>query len=523
MKKDRSTTERTQNAAVPPPEAKLSGAPSRAEKIRTFLFLLLGNLIAYLPMCAFGGASYSIDSPAILLAGDWIHYGGFIDSYRYVGALIYKIYSLIGHNPIGNCTPDIILFILLAAIGTTAFVYCLINHLKIKGIAPFAAIEFATLLAIENAWFSEILAFPESVFLTGVGLVFCFAALIVFMRRRSVISRIFCAVLLLCAIATYQQFLSVFIIFMIAIIGAELTADGRSRAKDVFFAYFKPAVFVLITCVVYFAAGIAIAKYFDIAGSSRTALSFSAVSENIKYFISHQHSFLRGRGLFKTEILTAAFIALGALWFLCLMIYALKKKEYVKAGFILASYAAAYVSAYLLGLISTSHATRALFALFSVFFLFTAGIVAKSPKKIICAVPACILAVVLAANLFVIIRGGNSHRIQRELDIDCAERISEAIDSYEKISGVTVKTIAYCYDEQQGPERGESLFYFNFALEPILTLKSARYEQGVEQIYTFTDVPEEIYERYFAGKDWHEFNLEEQLHIIDDTAYLCVF
>lgn len=523
MKEDRAKTKPPENTVVTRPKVKLSDAPTRAKKIRTFLLLLLGNLIAYLPLCVFGGASYSVDSPVILLSGDWVHISIFIGAYRYIGALTYKIYSLLGHNPIGNSTPDIILFILLAAVGTTAFIYCLTDHLKIKGIASWIAIEFATLLTVDNVWFCEILAFPESIFLTGVGLVFCFAALIVFMRRRSVISWILFAVLLLCAIATYQQFLSVFVIFIIAIIGAELTADSRCRAKDVFFAYFKPAVSVLITGVVYFALGIAITKHFDIKGNDRAAISFSSVLENIKYFLTHQHSFLRGRGLFKTEILTAAFIAMGVLWFICLLIYAKKKKEYVKAGFILASYTAAYVSAYLPGLISTSHAARAMFALFSVFFLFSAGVVAKSPKKIICAVPVCILAVVLATNLFVIIRNGNNHRTQRGIDIDCAEQISQTIGSYEKTSKVTVKTIAYCYDEQREIERGESLFYYNFALEPILTVKSCRYEHGVKQIYTFTNVPEEIYAQYFAGKDWHEFNLEEQMIIIDDTAYLCVY
>ncbi|MBQ6020814.1 MAG: glucosyltransferase domain-containing protein [Clostridia bacterium] len=524
MKKERPNAKRPAAAAAQAPrKVRLSGAPDRGENARAFVFLLLGNLVAYLPLCVFHGKSYSFDSPAILVKGDWVHYGGFIDSYRYIGALVYKIYSLTGHNPIENSTPDIVLFILLAAVGTAAFVYALRKRLKIEGVLPLAAIELAVLLSVENAWFSAILTFPESIFLAGVGLVCCFCALIVFMRRRSVWTWLLSAVLLLCAVATYQQYLSVFIIFAIAIVSAELTAESGSRPKNVFLAYFKTAVFLAATCAVYFAVGKAVAKTFDIAGSTRTALTLEAIMENIRYFATHQRSFLWGRGTFKTEILTAAFLSLGGLWFVCLLVFTLKKKEFFKAGLIAASYAAAYVSGYLLGLISVSHENRALFALFSIFFLFTLGIVAKSPKKLLSAVPACILAVVFAANVFVIIRTGNNHRLQNAADIDCAERISEAIDAYEKTSGVTVTKLAYCRDAAQEPEHGDSLFYYDYALEPLLTLKSSRYTPGVEKIYTFSDVPEQIYGQYFAGKDWHSLDLEEQLIIIDDTAYLCVY
>ena len=36
-------------------------------------------------------------------------------------------------------------------------------------------------------------------------------------------------------------------------------------------------------------------------------------------------------------------------------------------------------------------------------------------------------------------------------------------------------------------------------------------------------VPSDIYEEYFADKNWDYFDVNEQLVIVDDTAYICVY
>lgn len=37
------------------------------------------------------------------------------------------------------------------------------------------------------------------------------------------------------------------------------------------------------------------------------------------------------------------------------------------------------------------------------------------------------------------------------------------------------------------------------------------------------DMSDEIYEKYFAGKDWNCLNVEEQTILINDTLYLVIY
>ena len=232
---------------------------------------------------------------------------------------------------------------------------------------------------------------------------------------------------------------------------------------------------------------------------------------------------MKGRGYFQSEIMTVGFLALGLLWFVCLCRYARQKKAYTKAVLVLAAYAAAYAGCYLFGIISASQEPRVVFGLFSVFFLFTLGIDAKSKTRLPAADVCCILAVVLMANAAAITEMGRRYRELNQTDLNDAAQISQAIDDYERQNGMTVTSIAYCRDAQSTKYRGHSLFYFDFSLEAILTLQSSRYEPDTEKIYEFREMPEDVYRRYFKGKDWDTLNLNEQLVFLDDTAYLCVY
>lgn len=492
--------------------------------LRGIIFLILGNIAAFLPLCVFNGMRYSVDSPSILLYGKWVHLSAFIDSYRYFGALIAQLYSLTGHDPIQNCLPDSILFILLAGIGTALLVACIAERLKIERPFSVLALDLAVILSVENVWFCEILTFPESIFLSGVGLILCCFAIIFFVRRRSVPGLAASAVCLILATAVYQQYIIVFTVDIISVLGCEMLGEERPSAKTAFRKYAGAAAFVLGCGTVYILLGKAVAKAFHMNGGSRVTLLADDVLENIRFYLSHQHSFLKGRGYFRTEIMTAAILFVAVVWFLLLMRYVRKTKQVVTAGIVLLAFAAAYCSSYLPGVFSRSHDTRVVFGLFSVFFLFVCGIVSLGKNKWIAPAVSCVLAVVLAANVFTVVKKANAQKELNQADIAAADRIVQAIEAHEKSSGATVKNIFYHYDLGRENEREGSLFYYDFSILPTLTLRSGKYAPGGNaMVFELYEMPDEVYRQYFAGKDWHELDLTEQLVLIGDSAYLCVY
>lgn len=49
------------------------------------------------------------------------------------------------------------------------------------------------------------------------------------------------------------------------------------------------------------------------------------------------------------------------------------------------------------------------------------------------------------------------------------------------------------------------------------------WKRFTNRIYEKIKVPEEIYEQYFAQKDWDSFDAEEQMIFDGDTLYIAIY
>ena len=49
------------------------------------------------------------------------------------------------------------------------------------------------------------------------------------------------------------------------------------------------------------------------------------------------------------------------------------------------------------------------------------------------------------------------------------------------------------------------------------------YECGDYSRFELAEMDPDVYDLYFAGKDWDEFNADEQIIIEGGTCYVCVF
>ena len=474
------------------------------------------NIIFLSPIMIYGGQNFSVDSYGIAL--DYRgHIEAFIGSYRWFGAFVYEIYyKIFNHNPITDSTVDCVVFIVLVAGIVSLISYTLYKLINTRSILSHILINLSVLISVLNVWYCDVLSFPECVFITAIGTVLCFSALIVFANNQTVWGYVLSSVLIIFATGVYQQFLFIFTIFVVAICGCEVIKSNEKTFKELFFRYVKPAILILVSGVMYFATGKLVQRIFDVAPNERVALSISTIIENCFYFVGNQHSYLKGRGFFETEILTISFLLVGFIWFICIVKEWTKNRNTLKTLVLCASFAAAYISAYVPGILSTSHAARAMFALFSIFALFTIGTLILYESKFIKTALCAILSVVLVSNVFAFVNREINLKKQNDVDKLWSEQIIEEIESYEE-KEQDVKQIFYCYDDKTDlAEYAESAVYHKYSLRSMINYYSNRE-------FEVNEMTEEEKNNYFKDRSWRKLDADEQMIFVEDTLYLCCY
>ena len=432
------------------------------------ILLYIINVLCLSPIMIYGGQNFSVDSYGIAL--DYKeHIEAFIGSYRWFGAFVYEIYyKIFNHNPITDSTIDCIVFIVLVAAIVSLLSYTLYKLLGKKSILSYILINISVLISVLNVWYCDVLSFPECVFITAIGTVLCFSALIVFIKIPNIKGYILSALLIILSTGIYQQFLFVFTIYVVAICSFCVIKNKETMLKQLFLRYIKPVALIILSGGLYFAIGKMTQFVFDVEPNSRVALSISSIIENCFYFAKNQHSYLKGRGFFDSELLTMCFLAVGFIWFVITIVDWKKNKNTLKTIVLWLSYVAAYISAYAPGILSTSHAARAMFALFAVFSLFVIGTLVLTDSKYVKAALCAILCVVLVANTSVFIEREINQKKQNEVDRIWAEQIIENMEEYEN-EYEEIKQIYYCYDSTTDiAVFAETAVYQRYSLEAMI-------------------------------------------------------
>ena len=486
----------------------------RRTYLKRFFIVCLFNLLALSPLIVFSCVHYSAD--AYGLVADWANTAWYISCFRYFAALVTSFVALFGHNPIFDPTFDIVFYIIIGAIAATVLVrtlYKLIGNPKHPFIV-FCIIDFSVLITVANVWFTDILTFAECIAFDAVGLLLCVSAIVLFAKSRSFLHYILSLIIFICSAATFQQFISIFTIYTILILAIKVVQLNESNIKKLFLFYIKPALFILVGCVLYYLIGIGIQRAFNIAPNKRASLSIETIFSNSKYFIKQQHSFLKGRGFFSTEFLTVCYFVAALLFFVCFVIYWKKTKEHGKAVFIGISFIIAYVAAYLPGLVSTSHGTRTICALFSVFALFSIGAIGLHYHRIIAVILMCVVMSVFAVNIYKTVNMATEQIVGNTLEASYADSVVYEIEKYEKENDIKVDTIGFTYDEY--PDINGDLLYLHYAIEPLIELRAGRE-------FTFIRPSEDINKKYFTDKDWQYFDADQQIVFDNNVVYICVY
>ncbi len=117
--------------------------------------------------------------------------------------------------------------------------------------------------------------------------------------------------------------------------------------------------------------------------------------------------------------------------------------------------------------------------------------------------------------------------ISNNLDNVYCRLTLQEIEKYENSTGVTVQNLCVFNDDDAPAYYRESSIHTYQINERIIGQATCSYMEAIlgrhfEPLH-IEDVPADIYSKYFEGKDWEFFDPDEQLLIVGDTAYWCVY
>ena len=479
-------------------------------------------IILFAAMIVYGGENYSADSYGIFLSPHG-HEDTFLGSYRFFGALLYFLYSFSGHNPVLNADIDVVLAVLITAFASSCLTVALYETLNKysaakQGIFSMIALDGVVLITATNCWFINLYTFPECIFITAMGLALCYFSIIAFAWGKGIAHYIVSGILAFCATGVYQQFISVFFIYAAAIATVQLREKQKPGFWQIVRHYLPVVCVTAASGVLYYTAAVFACKLFGASPNSRIAMNAASFLENVVYFATHQHSYLKGWGYFKTEFLTAFYLLFGLLWLIGTVVDFFRRKEFLRSLFSVLVCAAAYCSAYIPGLVSTSHTMRTMFAVFSAFALFTVGILAVYKSRAVKAAVAALSAILVVVG---VMKGREVELRQKTINANSATyitRVFDAIEDYRDSSGVRIKEVVYAYDKEASMEDTDYI-YIPYCLHFMMRLWGERL--GYEGLWPLS-ADDATVARYLQ-EDYTEFDPDTQLIFDGDRLLLVVY
>ena len=117
-----------------------------------------------------------------------------------------------------------------------------------------------------------------------------------------------------------------------------------------------------------------------------------------------------------------------------------------------------------------------------------------------------------------------NHFVSNTLDKVYVHMMYQEILKYEEETGIVVTKISF-YSDDHAPDNYEEVNYHVHQINErsLGTVTNSLINVVTGRSFQKIGYQEEIYNQYFKGKDWDYLDLSQQLVIIDDTAYWCIF
>lgn len=370
------------------------------------------------------------------------------------------------------------------------------------------------LLGFVNVYIQEWFIFAETALFYSIGIVTAVEAAIAVSRRKYVWG----SILLLTSVLCYQITLSMFIVYALFFVYNK----GERSIKD-----YIPAVVIGDMSGV---ASIVVQKIVKatVEGAVLREVNFSLESILQKLQGTVQklwETFLDAQGILPPAIIPVLVVAS----LVTLAFFSVKNKSLTKDFVLLGLLIVVCLGVIILPILLSSESVwmppRVIVGTFTLISMLALSAALRSEGVWRTVVTVLTLAV-LVVNIFVSQAISVDVFKNNVLDQHLDHQAHAYIEQYEKESGNTVKNIAFYNDSAYDwsyPEIEHVWYDTNVRTILVSFARLNRINYHCSENYVSAEPSEEIYEQYFAGKNWDVFMPDEQLVFVGDTLHWCIY
>ncbi|MDD3428618.1 MAG: glucosyltransferase domain-containing protein [Oscillospiraceae bacterium] len=486
--------------------------------LMVFLAFLAVHFLAYGPLLQTHFAVDSYPSMYKPIAGTHFEHG------RYIGGSIFFLLNAIGVNVVRSQ-----FFFTLWAIGVYSAIDTILflqihKQLARAQVSSVTALFLGCSLFTVNVFNLEQFLFPECLAVDPLGMLLGCVAAVLVCNYKNVKAWLGAFVLLVCAVSIYQVNVGHFLVIttVLLVLQYNFVLDKKSFANMV-----QVIVFAGLSGVV----SLIMQTSLSIKGSS-TAVNFSVegLLGNVIRVLRNQYGiWVKGCTLMPYMSIVVMVLVIWAV-FIAGAKRQKQLKRFVAVG-VLASVLGVGVTfaPHILSSLPVV-AQRTMTGVFFVIGMWTifAAAANKSEKQI--KLLAAAAAIFMLVSIVQINRVTGQHMAANQVDYEIGRTLLAEAQQQSQKNGTAITQVAVCRDDKSTlAYPGIDYVFSDTNVKALNILGSGgsvityvAEKEGYGQIIE-VPMPQEIYETYFAGKNWDTVNAPEQVVVMDNTAYICMF
>lgn len=493
---------------------------NRRKELLYTLFAIFGCLmIAYLP---FMQTHYSSDSYA---NANGIDVAIHLRNGRVVTYFVQSLFNLIKFNPVNHQAITVGTFICILTLSVLLIYREIVTYVQ-DSLQKKVVILGGLLVVYINVFFAEWFLYVESLTSFSVGIILVTAAAAYASRGINIKNLIISCLFLMCALNMYQLYIEFFLVLSLLIVYVRFEGRLKQEALICSMAVVGEGAIASVLTIILHPLLI---RGFGMQPPDRMAtFNIQAILANAKEIFRGQEAiWSNSLGLLPQGLL------LGTIFILIILFLIQRGRDKDANGIVYGFLALLFVPMIIFAphIISTMvwMAPRTIVGIFHVVtvLLIMIGVGGQKEKKDICVViAASIMCIYMLVSMYSINGIIVNNIAANHLDEALAVQIERGIQEYQGETGVAVTKIAAVNDESPTYIYDGVRYVSHDMNIRGLVVQWA----GVELInhycdreYQKVEMPDDIYDTYFRGKNWDYFDLNEQAVFDGDTLYLAMY
>lgn len=447
---------------------------------------------------------------------------------RFITAAIYQILADISINVAKTQAVFTLIFMIGIALLTTILVNRAERYFTKKDIVRLGIVDISFLLLFHNGFIAEWYLFPEVMLMytfSVIGIVVSSLSFVRTCESSNIQSKVKFGIIsfgaLLIALGTYQVSIGIYIALILIFIFLNSNISITKKLQNAAFGLTFGAVQCFLNVGI-----VKMLTYLHIMEPTPRGanLQINVILENMQKILGQQGEIISGHHIFPP--ITFAFYGL---LLLVILISNCKGKQNLQALSLALLFAGIiYAGSYIPHIVTSDFwlSQRTLVPIFGVFSFLAIVCTINSNKQMVTGLLAIAMSSFMLCNSVLMENVFSDHLAMDDFDISYAKAIHTYISEYSEKHDLNVRYLAIGRDSNPTwSYDGIRFVSYDINVKNILRSWSniglINTANGTD--YQACDIDPLIWNKYFEGKDWNHFCPEEQIRVLNDTAYVAIY